>query len=323
MSTRPTRILVIRFSSIGDVLLTAPALVSLRAAIHGPCEIHFLTKSTMRPVAEGFGALVDSIHTIDRATSEVTEVLKAAEIDYIVDLHSNVRSRAIKRAIGCVAFTLKKENLAKWMLVRGWQKRPVAHIVERYIDSFRGAFGANTPDAWPAIFESAVLPSGFDRSAGPWEIIAVGAAHTGKQMPLKLMQSLILKAQANGHRTVLIGGNGDAETGGILSKGFDDSVVNLVGKTSIGESAALIRAAERAYSGDTGMMHLAAAMGTPVTSIWGCTRPSLGMSPWRPTDGSIAILPERRDPMRPCSKLGNHCRFNGESECMHQHTFAS
>lgn len=323
MSTRPTRILVIRFSSIGDVLLTAPALVSLRAAIHGPCEIHFLTKSTMRPVAEGFGALIDGIHTIDRATSEVTEVLKAAEIDYIVDLHSNVRSRAIKRAIGCVAFTLKKENLAKWMLVRGWQKRPVAHIVERYIDSFRGAFGANTPDAWPAIFESAVLPSGFDRSAGPWEIIAVGAAHTGKQMPLKLMQSLILNAQANGHRTVLIGGNGDAETGGILSKGFDDSVVNLVGKTSIGESAALIRAAERAYSGDTGMMHLAAAMGTPVTSIWGCTRPSLGMSPWRPTDGSIAILPERRDPMRPCSKLGNHCRFNGESECMHQHTFAS
>lgn len=323
MSTRPTRILVIRFSSIGDVLLTAPALVSLRAAIHGPCEIHFLTKSTMRPVAEGFGALVDGIHTIDRATSEVTEVLKAAEIDYIVDLHSNVRSRAIKRAIGCVAFTLKKENLAKWMLVRGWQKRPVAHIVERYIDSFRGAFGANTPDAWPAIFESAVLPSGFDRSAGPWEIIAVGAAHTGKQMPLKLMQSLILNAQANGHRTVLIGGNGDAETGGILSKGFDDSVVNLVGKTSIGESAALIRAAERAYSGDTGMMHLAAAMGTPVTSIWGCTRPSLGMSPWRPTDESIAILPERRDPMRPCSKLGNHCRFNGESECMHQHTIAS
>ncbi|MCH1584950.1 MAG: glycosyltransferase family 9 protein [Flavobacteriales bacterium] len=323
MSTRPTRILVIRFSSIGDVLLSAPALVSLRAAIHGPCEIHFLTKSTMRHVAEGFGALVDGIHTIDRATSEVTEVLKAAEIDYIVDLHSNVRSRAIKRAIGCVAFTLKKENLAKWMLVRGWQKRPVAHIVERYIDSFRGAFGANTPDAWPAIFESAVLPSGFDRSAGPWEIIAVGAAHTGKQMPLKLMQSLILQAQANGHRTVLIGGNGDAETGGILSKGFDDSVVNLVGKTSIGESAALIRAAERAYSGDTGMMHLAAAMGTPVTSIWGCTRPSLGMSPWRPTDGSIAILPERRDPMRPCSKLGNHCRFNGESECMHQHTFAS
>jgi ADP-heptose:LPS heptosyltransferase len=277
----------------------------------------------MRPVVEGFGALVDGIHTIDRATSEVTEVLKAAEIDYIVDLHSNVRSRAIKRTIGCVAFTLRKENLAKWMLVRGWQKRPVAHIVERYIDSFRRAFGANTPDAWPTIFESAVLPSGFDRSAGPWEIIAVGAAHTGKQMPLELMQSLILKAQAKGHRTVLIGGNGDAETGGILSKGFDNSLVNLVGKTSIGESAALIRAAERAYSGDTGMMHLAAAMGTPVTSIWGCTRPSLGMSPWQPTDGSIAILPERRNPMRPCSKLGNRCRFNGESECMHRHTFAS
>lgn len=323
MSTRPTRILVIRFSSIGDVLLTAPALASLRAAIHGPSEIHFLTKSNMRPVVEGFGSLVDTIHTIDRATSEVTEVLKAAEIDYIIDLHSNVRSRAIKRAIGCVAFTLKKETLAKWMLVRGWQKRPIAHIVERYIDSFRGAFGANTPDAWPTIFVSAVLPSGFDRSAGPWKTIAVGAAHMGKQMPLKLMQSIILEAEASGIRTVLIGGDADAETGGILSKGFDDSVVNLVGKTSIEESAALIREAEKAYSGDTGMMHLAAAMGTPVTSIWGCTRPSLGMSPWRPTEGSITILPQGKEPMRPCSKLGNRCRFRGESECMHQHTFAS
>lgn len=323
MSTRPTRVLVIRFSSIGDVLLTAPAVASLRAAIHGPSEIHFLTKSNMRSVVEGFGALVDGIHTIDRATSEITEVLKAAEIDYIIDLHSNVRSRAIKRAIDCVAFTLKKENLAKWMLVRGWRKRHIAHIVERYIDSFRGAFGADTPDAWPTLFESALLPSGFDRSAGPWEVIAVGAAHQGKQMPLKLMQSIILEAQASGLRTVLLGGNADAETGGILSKGFDDSVVNLVGETTIAESAALIRKAEKAYSGDTGMMHLAAAMGTPVTSIWGCTRPSLGMSPWRPTDGSIALLPERTEPMRPCSKLGNRCRFNGGSECMHQHTFAS
>ena len=323
MSTRPTRVLVIRFSSIGDVLLTAPAVASLRAAIHGPSEIHFLTKSNMRSVVEGFGALVDGIHTIDRATSEITKVLKAAEIDYIIDLHSNVRSRAIKRAINCVAFTLKKENLAKWMLVRGWRKRPIAHIVERYIDSFRGAFGADTPDAWPTLFESALLPTGFDRSAGPWEVIAVGAAHPGKQMPLKLMQSIILQAQASGLRTVLIGGNADAETGGILSKGFDDSVVNLVGETTIAESAALIRKAEKAYSGDTGMMHLAAAMGTPVTSIWGCTRPSLGMSPWRPTDGSIALLPERTEPMRPCSKLGNRCRFNGESECMNQHTFAS
>ena len=122
MSSRPTRILVIRFSSIGDIVLTAPAIASLRAAIHGPCEVHFLTKSNMRSVAEGLGPLVDHIHTIDSSTAEVTQILKSTGIDYIVDLHSNVRSRSIKKALGCIAFTLKKENLAKWLLVRGWRK---------------------------------------------------------------------------------------------------------------------------------------------------------------------------------------------------------
>jgi len=319
MSSRPTRILVIRFSSIGDVVLTAPAIASLRAAIHGPCQIHFLTKSSMRAVAEGLGKLVDCIHTIDHNTSEVAEILEAAGIDYIVDLHSNVRSRSIKRTLGCVAFTVKKENVAKWLLVRGWRKQPVTHIVERYIDSFRGAFGAQTPDAWPVLFESAILPSQCGSDQGPWNVLAVGAAHAGKQIPLERMRSIVQSAHLEGKRTVLIGGKTDALVGNSISLDLPDSVINLVGKTSISESAAVIRDAERIYAGDTGMMHLAAALQTPVTSIWGCTRPSLGMEPWRPPVGSQILLPAGKDALRPCSKLGNRCRFNGKSVCMQQH----
>ena len=319
MSSRPTRILVIRFSSIGDILLTAPAIVSLRAAIHGPCEIHFLTKSKMRGVAEGFGALIDCIHTIDSSTAEVTEELKSLGIDYIIDLHSNVRSRAIKRALGCVAFTLDKQNLSKWFLIRGWLKLPIAHIVERYIDSFQEAFGAAIPSAWPEMFAAATLPANFEARDGSWEVIAVGAAHVGKQLPIELMRSLIRRATANGRRTVLIGGQTDTEIGEALNEGSNNAVVNLVGKTSIAESAALLRGAERTYAGDTGMMHMSAAVGTPVTSIWGCTRPSSGMAPWSPASGSRALLPSGRDSLRPCSKLGNRCRFGGEKDCMHQH----
>ena len=61
MTARPTRILAIRFSSIGDIVLTAPAVASLRQAIHGPCEIHFLTKANMAPVVKGFGAALFAI----------------------------------------------------------------------------------------------------------------------------------------------------------------------------------------------------------------------------------------------------------------------
>ena len=110
MATRPTRILVIRFSSIGDIVLTAPAVASLRQAIHGPCEIHYVTKTNMAPVVEGFGALVDGVHTIEESTGEVQEALKGLNFDYVVDLHNNVRSRSIKRTLGLISFTVDKQN---------------------------------------------------------------------------------------------------------------------------------------------------------------------------------------------------------------------
>lgn len=299
--------------------MTAPAIASLRAAIHGPCEVHYLTKSSVRSVAEGLGPLVDHIHTIDTSTAEVKQVLKSIGIDYIVDLHSNVRSRSIKKALGCIAFTLKKENLAKWLLVRGGRNKPVSHIVERYIDAFRDAFGAQTPVEWPELFEQAELPLSFEAHAGDWEILAVGAAHAGKQMPYELMKSIIQHVQSKGHRIVLIGGLADAPIGNRLQKNTRKRILNLVGETSLSESAALIRGARHCYAGDTGMMHLSAALGTSITSFWGCTRPSLGMSPWRPSSGSHMLLPENRSSIQPCSKLGNRCRHRGKGLCIQQH----
>jgi len=104
---------------------------------------------------------------------------------------------------------------------------------------------------------------------------------------------------------ILIGGKEDAPRGDAL---VASGAISWVGKTSIAESAAIIRGAQHVYAGDTGMMHLAAALGTPVTSFWGCTRPNLGMSPWLPAAGSIMHTPDEILGGRPCSKLGNRCR---------------
>lgn len=299
MSERPTRILVIRFSSIGDILLTAPAVASLRQAIHGPCEIHYLTKANMRAVVAGFGELVDTIHTIETATAEVHAELKNCQFDYIVDLHNNVRSRAVKRALGHIAFTVDKQNWAKWLLVRGWRKTPVTPIVDRYIESFAGAFGAVIPDQWPALFEGASAPAGLPET---YNVLAIGATHAGKQIPNSLVASI---AERSPLPLVLIGGPSDAERATRLD---GTGVTNLVGTTTLEESAALVRNADRVYAGDTGMMHLAAAMGTPVTSFWGCTRPNLGMAPWQSAPGSQVVTPDAALGSRPCSKLGNRCR---------------
>ena len=301
MVARATRILVIRFSSIGDIVLTAPAVASLRQAIHGPSEIHFLTKANMAPVVEGFGALVDHVHTIEESTAEVQEALKDLNFDYVVDLHNNVRSRSIKRTLGLISFTVDKQNWAKWLLVRGWRRTPVTSIVERYVEAFAGAFGAVVPEAWPPLFEEGSAPAGLPTA---YAVLAIGATHTGKQLSFSLMQIIINQSDVP---VVLIGGSGDEEKAKALE---GSKAISLVGKTTLAESAAVLRGAEHVYAGDTGMMHLAAAVGTPVTSFWGCTRPSLGMAPWNPAQGSAIIVPDAQLGGHPCSKLGNRCRHS-------------
>ena len=308
---RPAKVLIIRFSSIGDILLTAPAVAALRDALMAPFEIHFLTKSSMRPVLDGFGQMIDQVHTIDRSTTEVMQTLRDIEFDHIIDLHNNLRSRRVKRALGGIAFTLDKQNLAKWSLVRGWRTRPIPHIVWRYVESFGAAFGAEQPKEWPALFEGARVPDGLPPN---FLVAALGAAHAGKQIPATTFSAMF--DACSEVPWVLIGGPAERALGAQLAESASGDVRNFAGSTSLAESAAILRHAALTIAGDTGMMHLSAAVGTPVVTLWGCTRPSLGMSAWPPSASAANAMPDKSRPAeRPCSKLGDRCRY-GEDRCI-------
>lgn len=298
-----TRVLFIRFSSIGDVVLTAPAVAAFRAAVDGPCEVHFLVRAAFAPVVEGFGPLVDVVHAVERSGREALPALQAVGFDQVVDLQANARSRAVVRALGRPVGRVDKRNGAKWALVRGWRSASVSPIVERYVAAVPGAA---VPLGWPPLFVGAALPPGFDWDT-PWAVVALGAAHAGKAMTVELLQTLI---DATPLRTVLIGGDAERTIAARL-RGAE----SWVGSTSLSESAALLRGARAVLAGDTGMMHLAAALGTPVVTVWGCTRPSLGMAAWRPAAGSANVLPAGRGDQRPCSKLGNQCHYRLDPGC--------
>lgn len=314
---RKTRVLFIRFSSIGDILLTAPAVAAMRAALHGPFEIHFLTKSPNRPLLTGFSELVDVIHTIDRSTAEVLPALRTIGFDHVIDLHNNLRSRRVKRGLDGIAFTVDKHNLAKWLLVRGWRPKPVPHIVERYVDTFRDAFGATSPTVWPEVFPGAALPAGAPPTDRPWVALALGATHTGKQIPADTFRAVIQALLPHGLQLVLIGGPTESQLGEDLAAIAPTRIANFAGQTDFAGSAALLRASASTITGDTGMMHLSAAVGTPVVAVWGCTRPALGMSAWNAPKGSVDVLPVGRGgTLRPCSKLGDSCR-HGDDLCIH------
>lgn len=312
MSER-ARFLVIRFSSIGDIVLTTPVIRALREQIHPSPEIHFLTKKSYAAVVAN-NPYIDAVHTIDKTTAELTEVLRELEFHYIIDLHSNIRSRMVKKRLNALAFTLDKQNFSKWMLVNfGAHRGKIRHIVDRNLETV-ALFSVEDDGKGLDFF---ISPSADEevRSVAPhlpeqYTAIALGATHAGKRMSTGFIQRVVETSQ---HHFILLGGKEDVDAGAALE--HLPNVTNLAGKLSLHGSAEVIRRSQQVISGDTGLMHIASALKKRVLSVWGCTSPELGMSPWQPADGSVVIQPLNRN-KRPCSKLGDRCKYGNANRCI-------
>ena len=120
---------------------------------------------------------------------------------------------------------------------------------------------------------------------------------------------------------MLIGGPQDLELADKLMSNRTN-VYNGCGKFSVIESASLIKQAQVVIAGDTGMMHIASAFGKCIVSVWGCTVPELGMGPYRPHPSSVIIEPKKLS-KRPCSKLGNRCKYGEKDRCITHNSAAS
>lgn len=317
MSRRP-KILVIRFSSIGDIVLTTPVFRVLKSRMEPSPEVHFLTKKSYASVLEG-NPNIDRIHAIEKSTAELDELLQELDFDYVIDLHRNVRSAMVKRSLKVVDFTVDKRNFAKWLLVRfGSRRKKIPHIADRYLGCLH-PFGKEIsegdgkgldffiPDAEREAAERA-FPDVNQHDVA----LALGATHIGKRMPLKLLRELIQKSP---QRFVLLGGKEDVELAEALQNEFEERVLHACGELSLHASAALAGRCGKLISGDTGMMHIGAALGIPVISVWGCTSPELGMAPYQPHPASVVIEPADRS-KRPCSKLGDRCKYGKENRCI-------
>jgi heptosyltransferase-2 len=308
------RILVIRLSSIGDILLTSPVLRCLAKQFHGGAEIHYLTKEKFREAIEG-NPYIARIHTFQVSVQEVLPQLESCGFDYVIDLHRNIRSAIVKKRLKLVSFTFRKQNFRKWCLVNlpGY-RTPVRHVVSRYLDTLN-AFGI-ADDGLGLDFPLADAPAqafrGHYPGQGPYIAWCLGGAHAGKRMAVPAVIDILRHIA---HPVVLLGGKAEADMGAEIARAVP-SAHNLAGLLSLPESAAALAQSALVVSGDTGMMHLAAALQRPLVSLWGCTTPSLGMAPWRPHADSIMLAPHGRN-RRPCSKLGNSCKY-GSVRCINR-----
>ena len=312
----PVKILIIRFSSIGDIVLTTPVIRCLKNQVEGEAEIHFLTKKDFAPLVSE-NPYVSKLYTIDKSTNEVIEDLQTEQYDYVVDLHKNMRARRVKRKLKALSFTFDKLNFKKWLLVNfKWDKMPDIHIVDRYLASVK-ALGIEKDEEGLDYF----LPSDFKLSfpipfpVNQYVVLVLGANHGTKKIPEIKMREILSKSK---QPFVLLGGKEDQALGEQLAQLSPERIFNAAGKTTLHESAFLIKESKSVITPDTGMMHIAAAFQKPILSLWGNTVPELGMYPYyeKGKENRSTIFEIKDLSCRPCSKIGFSKCPKGHFKCM-------
>ena len=306
----PTKILIVRFSSIGDIVLTTPVLRQLKQQLDGETEIHYLTKASFAPIVESIPYVHKVWHFEDNLDALIEE-LKKEEFDYLIDLHKNFRSSKVKNHLKLLTFSFDKLNWEKWLLVNfGINKMPDIHIVDRYLSSAK-SFDLNDDGKGLDYFippheeiEIGALHSELKKGYLVW---VLGAAHPGKRLSSERTISILKSVK---HPVVLLGGKAEEEMAKEVDAAVGSHSFNFCGQLSIHGSASVIKQAAVVVSPDTGMMHIAAALKKNIISLWGCTVPELGMYPYRPGEQSVMLQPHGLS-KRPCSKLGDKCKYKG------------
>src|SRR6202789_728000 len=139
------KFLIIRFSSIGDIVLTTPVVRCLKKQVV-TAEVHYLTKASVKPILEA-NPYIDKIHCLGDDLDAVIGTLRSEDFDYVIDLHHNLRTWKVKRGLGKQAFSFDKLNIEKWWYTNfKWNRMPAVHIVDRYMETVAG-FGIKNDGA--------------------------------------------------------------------------------------------------------------------------------------------------------------------------------
>ena len=299
------KILVIRFSSIGDIVLTSPIVRCLKNQIKD-CEVHFLTKKAFVSIVEN-NPNIDQIHSIEKDINEVIPQLFKEDFNFVVDLHNNIRTYLVKKKLKKPSFTFSKLNIQKWILVN-FKKNflPDIHIVDRYFKTVE-PFGVKNDHLGLDFFindkdkiKKSQLP---ETHRNGFVGFVIGGKHSTKMLPDEKIISICKKIN---NPIILLGGPEDFEKGESIKKNFGDKVYNACGKYCINQSASLISQAKKVITNDTGLMHIATAFKKKIISVWGNTVPAFGMYPYLPETlkGNSLIVEVENLPCRPCSKIG-------------------
>lgn len=296
------KILVIRLSSIGDIVLTSPVVRCLKNQLEN-VEIHFVAKQKYACILQA-NPNIKKIHVFDDNFHELFHELNSENFDYIIDLQRNFRSGRIKRRVKGKSFLVNKLNWRKMLLVRfKINLLPEKHIVDRYMETV-SALGVKNDGMGldyfipeKEQFKKSDLPKTFQNG---YIAFVIAGTYPTKKLPVEKINEI---CKLVNYPVILLGGKTEFEEGEKVLSQSKGNVLNYAGKMSLNFSASLVRNANVVLTNDTGLMHIAAAFKKKILSFWGNTVPAFGMVPYESNPDS-KLLEIDGLKCRPCSKLG-------------------
>lgn len=313
------KILILRFSSIGDIVLTTPVIRCLKTQLPN-IEIHYSTKSNFGSVLKN-NPYIDKLFLLENNDSKLIQELKKENYDIIIDLHNNLRTFRIKKALHTKSYSFNKLNLQKALLVTlKINKLPPIHIVDRYMETINTLGVINDLKGLDYFIEEKdeininTLPQIFSTK---YDAFVIGGQHQTKRLPIHKQIEL---CHASSNPIVLLGGKEDVEDANKIESHFNDpnKIYNAVGKINLNQSASIVKQALRVFTHDTGLMHIASAFKKEIVAIWGNTVPEFGMYPYLTKYSNMEV---KNLNCRPCSKIGfNQCP-KGHFKCMENQNF--
>jgi heptosyltransferase-2 len=305
---KKTKFLILRFSSIGDIVLTTPVMRCIKTQ-YPNAEVHFATKESFKVLVEN-NPYIDRYHLLGKSLNELIENLQTEKFDFIIDLHNNLRTSIIKlRLFSVKSFSFDKLNFKKWLLVNlKINQIPNLHIVDRYLETVK-SLGVKNDSKGLDYF----IPEKDKLQINETYVAyAIGGQHFTKKLPTNRIIEVCQKIDG---KIMLLGGKEDIPAAEEIEKALGNKIINACGKYNLNQSASLVQHAEYIITHDTGLMHIASALKKKVISIWGNTVPEFGMYPYLT---EFSIIENKEISCRPCSKIGYDKCPKGHFNCMNE-----
>jgi ADP-heptose:LPS heptosyltransferase len=310
------KVLIIRLSSIGDIVLTTPIIRCVKQQLPN-AEIHFLTKDKFASLLAN-NKYISTLKLWSSDKEKFTNELKVESYDIVIDLHKNLKTRALQRKHPDIRWiSFHKLNIQKWLFVNfKINLLPQKHLIDRYFEALKPLNIVNDGLGIDYFFarDWNVKLSNFNLVSKDYVAIAIGGTYYTKQIPIITILSLIKRL----NKTIVLlgGGESDSTKASEIERTLPDyNIVNLCNKLTLDESAFVIKHAASIITGDTGLMHIASAFDTPIHALWGNTNPLFGMYAYRSNKKDTYNYHVPLD-CNPCSKLGSNSCPRGHFHCM-------